>query len=232
MFTAQAQSHPTPGIPGEITDSKAMRWLYGNYDAAKNRSKNGSTSIAVYATQSLVVDGQRQRYLYTWSNDEGNDCHGCGVTLGGAMFAQEGAWWVEKANQRSITDFGSNGLPPIGKTVEWGKGKAGLVADNGWIGSGVASSYQSLYGFEGGSFRRIFEVQTLYNNGGAMKPDPEECFEAVWSFGAPGPDGVFDIVLKMKNVGKKAEGNPAPGVYRYDGKAYRHTKTQELLGKP
>jgi hypothetical protein len=232
VCTARAQEHTTPGIAGEITAAKAMRWLYGNFDAAKNRSKRDSTYTWVYAQQSLVVDGQRQWYLYTWSNEEGNDCHGCGVTLGGAMFAKEGAWWVEKANQGSILGFGSMGVPPIGKTVEWGKGKAGLIAENGWIGSGVLTNYQLLVGFEGGSFRTIFDTQIQLENGGGLHPDPDECFEAVLSFGAPGPDGVFDIVVKMKNLGKKAAGYPAPGLYRYDGKVYRHTKTQATLGKP
>jgi hypothetical protein len=222
----------TPGIAGEISGPEALKWIYGNYDPMKKRSSSGAEFVQEYATQSGTVKGERQWFLYTTANEESHTCHGCQVKLGAAIFVKQGQWWVVKTDQRGVTEMGSYGVAPPAKVVKWGTASFGLLMEDGWISSGVVTSYQSLLGFDGATFRKIFEVQTFYNEGGSLKPDPDAAWEAPWSFGAPGPDGIFDILVRLKSKGKRAKGYPAAGVYRYDGGVYRNIQTQAGLGKP
>ena len=224
----RGQEHSTPGIPGEITGPKALKWLFGNYDAVKRQSESGGAFVQVYRTQNAVVNGERQWFLYTWENEATNTCHGCQGTLGAAMFAKQGQYWVEKSHDGGLDHIGSYGLPQGAKPVQWGAQSYGLVVDNGFTQAGFSNSFQLLYGFEDGSFRRIFEI-ALSNQGG-VEPY-ENNWEAKWTFGPPGLAGVFDVVVKMVSQGKLAEGFPVPGIYRYDGKVYRHFGTHKELGE-
>jgi hypothetical protein len=85
-LTLAGQDHSKPGIAGEINEAKAMKWLFGNYHPKTQRSTDGSNYTQVYESQPAVVDGKRQWYLYTFSNEESHDCHACSGTLAAVMF--------------------------------------------------------------------------------------------------------------------------------------------------
>ena len=223
-----AQEHTTPGIAGQITDAKAMKWLYGNYDAKAHTSEIADTLASPYASQSATADGKQQWYFYWHWNEKNNTCHGCMVNLGAALFQKEGDWWVEKISDQNITAMGNSGNPPPSRTVKWGPGRYGLVLEDGYLGYGVLTQHQHLIGLVGTSFQIIFSINVSFNNGGAIDPDPEENFETKWTFGPAGPKDAFDLVVKVEK-GKHATETPVPGVYRFDGEVYRDIKTGEAL---
>jgi hypothetical protein len=55
------------------------------------------------------------------------------------------------------------------------------------------------------------------------------------AFVPPGQNGYYDIELTMTSKPTRKLGHdhavPLPGVYRYDGKTYRHVGTQVSLGE-
>jgi|SRR5579872_1824715 len=223
-----AQEHTTPGIAGQINEARAMKWLFGNYDPQTHTSELGDSYASPYASQHVTVNGRQQWYFYTWSNQKTNTCHGCPVQLGAALFEKEGNWWIEKVSDENVTAMGNSGNPPVSHTVKWGPDKYGLVLEDGYMGFGVLTEHQYLIGLVDGSFRVIFSINLSSNNGGAIDPDPERNFDATWTFGSPGPQGAFDVVVSVEK-GKHATETPLPGIYRFDGEVYRDSKTGKVL---
>ena len=219
------------GIAGEIDGPKALRFLYGSDDAA------AAASVGVYRVQSAVVNGEHRWFLYTVASQENNNCHACTVALGAAMFVKRGEQWIKKYHDPEVGRIGSYGMPPEAKPIQWGRQAFGLLVDGGWTGQGLTTSSQALFGFEDGKCRLIFGVLLSSDDGASLSPDRERSFEATLSFVSPAatgifdPAAIFDLVIKVTNRGKRAEGVPAAGVYRYDGKVYRHIKTHAELGK-
>jgi len=235
LATARAQS--SESIDGEINEAKAMRLLFGNYDPKQRASTLPEKTFAeVYATQSATIDETRLWFLYTTSNTPDNKCHACQVTLGAAAFEQQGSRWVKKVDNRKLDSIGHDGYAQDSKPVQWGTKSFGLLVDNSWTGYGQLSSWQSLYGYESGTFRLIFTIPLSDTNGFSLLPDNEKyAWDAAWRFGPPSANGVFDIAvtLKMGSI-PKAKGQreriPVAGTYRYDGKTYKHRQTSVPLG--
>jgi hypothetical protein len=228
-----AQSHAVPAISGEINEAKALKFLYGNYDSASH----GSTSrvagqdwyVGPYAKQSGVIDGKEVWFLYTTANWKGNDCHACQVTLGAAVFEKQGTQWVKRVDERNVSTIGSYGVPLDAKAVQWGNQSYGLLVENGWTGYGQISGGQTLFGFENGKFCDVFSIATMDTNAGSLAADKDKySWEAKWKFGAAGPTGAFDLVVTLDPRNRYQRGPegrkrvPLVGVYRYDGKVYRH----------
>ena len=237
--------HAQTGIEGDITPAKALKWLYP--ESSKATAKTivaGDSYIEVYTVQQAMVNGEPQWYLCTTAvpkDERERGCHACSVMLGAAMFARQGGRWIERANNPELAGVGSFSMPPEKRTAQWGKQAYGLVLHDGWVGSGVISGFETLYGLDRGSFRIIFTLPVYYSNGASLAEDKDKfVWEATWSFRPPASNGIFDVVVKMKSDDRRAhtvaarergEGAPEPGVYRYDGKVYRHVRTHTELGK-
>jgi hypothetical protein len=200
-----------------IDAAKAMRRLYGNYNAKDGTSVASSDlTVTLYATQDAVIDGKRLWFLYTTSNTPHNDCHACTVHLGAAVFEQQPNRWVKIRDNSDIAQIGNWGAPLESKPVKWGTQAYGLVVCGGFTGQGTVVADQTLFAYEKGDFRQIFLVRVS----DYAKPE--------WSFGPPAANGIFDVIVRLKpDVGR--EGLPAPGVYRYDGTEYKNTRTHEPL---
>jgi hypothetical protein len=214
----------------------ALKLLYGNYDAkAGTSAAEDEVIVSVYATQAAIINGRRTWFLYTTSNRKNNDCHACAVTLGAAAFEEQAGTWVKKVDNRHLAEIGSWGTAQACKPVQWGTQAYGLIVEGGWTGQGETSSFQTLYGFENGVFRSIFNLQLSDGNGGTGDPaDKVFGWEAEWSFGPPAPNGIFDLILKLKpgnTYPPGREGIPVPGVYRYNGSAYKHLEKEVVLSQ-
>jgi hypothetical protein len=226
LFALAQAGFGQQAVTGPIDAAKALKALYGNYDVKTRTSTDSNSIVGIYETQDGVINGKRVWFLYTTSNTKSNDCHACQVTLGAAIFEQQGDKWVNIVDDRSITQTGSYGQPQPGKPVQWGKDAYGLMIDEGWTGQGTTTNFISLWGFENGSFKHVFEVQVLEASDGYFAADHKpHSWEIQWSFGPPAPNGIFDLVFKMKPgsyIPPGAEGLPVPGVYRFDGSRYKH----------
>jgi hypothetical protein len=208
----RGQSPPTPGISGEIGVPQALKFLYGNFDEDRGGSTDGFDYVTEYAVQDVTVDSERRWFLYTVAyHGENQTCHACELMLGAAVFAKQGDGWILKAKERELGGIGSYGAAPYEppKTVQWGKTLFGVVVEDGWTGYGTSESWRTLFGFDGVKFRVIFGKKVVYG-------------DAPWSYRPPGSNGVFDIVIATKDHSKRAKDYALPGVYRYDGKEYRH----------
>jgi len=151
------------------------------------------------------------------------------------MFEKQGGKWVNKVDQRNLASMGSYGVAGERKPVQWGSHAYGLLVNDGWGGYGQFTSFQNLHGFENGSFRHIFNIQLSDTNGASLNPE-KYGWDAEWKFGPPAPNGIFDMVVRLKpgNSYPKEPGNrkgvPVQGVYRYDGTVYKHLVKHVSLG--
>jgi len=233
-----AQTPPQLEVQGEITAAKALTLLYGNYDPQEKQSRHGQY-IMPLDERTLVLDGKRQWFLLTLSNSYGRA--GCPLpclgTMGVAVFEQRGPVWVLKANERKLCkDCDSQGdivHTPSWNPIQWGTNAVGLLIDEDSGGCGYAANYRALYALSGAGFRRIFSIKTSdsFSPGGCTPIEGPYRWEAALDFGPPGPDGIYDIVVKMTSPPtrqryRKDSLIPFAGVYRYDGKIYKHVRTQ------
>jgi hypothetical protein len=152
--------------------------------AEMHESQVTSDHVAnVYASQAITVDGKKEFFLYTTFNTPGSDCHACQVTLGAALFEQDGTRWVVKADNRSVGTIGHDGYAQDAKPVQWGTKRYGLLVDDSWTGYCQISTWQTLYGFENGSFRWILTIHTSDTNAASLAEAKDNYgWDAEWRF--------------------------------------------------
>jgi hypothetical protein len=227
-----------PAIQGKIDVPKALKLLYGNYDA-KAGSSAGKDGLLVteYAVMDVVEEGKTRWILYTTANAPSNTCHGCNVALGVAMFEKQGDLWILKTENKELSHIGSYGVAGDCKKVKWGTNSYGLLVDGGWTGYGNMTSWQTLFAYDKGAFRAIFGLTTSDTNAFSLEPDKDKYgWEITWAFDKPAPNGIFDIVVKEKapssypTAAHHKKSGSRPGVYRYDGKDYWRLQQRVKLG--
>ena len=161
--------------------------------------------------------------------------------MGVAAFEQQGPAWVLRANVGKLCKDCGDSLGDIVHAPEWdpilwGDNAYGLllVEDSG--GCGYSTKYKILYSFEGGGFRRIFSIKTSdsFFPGGCTPIEGPYSWDADVDFGPPAPNGIYDVVVKMTSPPtrqryRKDSLIPLAGIYRYDGKIYKHLRTQTPL---
>ena len=239
-----AQVPPKPLIEGEITAAKALQLLYGNYDQQQKQSKQGEKYVMRLDEREVMMDGKRQYILFTVSNGYGLiTCPlPCLGTMGIAMFEQQGKNWVLQVNQPKLCkDCDSNGdvvHGPSWQTIQWGEHAFGLLLTEDPGGCGYSARIQTLYGLANDGFQKIFKVKLFdsFIPGGCTPIEEPYNWEADLDFVPPGQNGHYDVEVTMTSKPSKKRlkddlSIPAPGVYRYDGKTYRHVGTQLPLGE-
>jgi hypothetical protein len=223
---------PRAVVTGPISEATAMKAWFGNYDTKTKTSRVDDRLASVLNTQVGTIGGQPVWILYTVLRQENNDCHGCTASLAAAQFVKRGnGWQLQHTGQ--VDELGSFGTVSAKEAVAWGREAYGLVIYHGWTGQGQVIMAEQLFGFDGGSFRRIAALSLGQDNSGAV-PDPQDAFawQASWKFGAPNAAGIFDIQITLDPKNRYAAGPdgrkevPLPGVYRYDGRQYRHVSAK------
>lgn len=157
------------------------------------------------------------------------------------MFEQQGKNWVLQVHEPQLCkECGSNPdivHGPSWETIQWGEHAFGLLLTDDPGGCGYSARIQTLYGLANGEFQKIFKVQLFdsFIPGGCTPIEESYTWEAELAFVPPGQNGHYDIELNMTTKPTRKLGDdhtiPIPGVYRYDGKTYRHVGTQVPLGE-
>jgi hypothetical protein len=182
-------NHKTPTTPlalavrGDFSASKALTYLFGNYDPA---SKTSSVAITnekgerSTGRSNLILDrpfsqgGEQKHLLVTSTAATGVDCHACDAGIGAYVFvSREGGWIAE------ITDN------EIGRSGAWGDaGKAALVkfapevygfslrTDD--MHQGEADSSEVFVAPVNGHFHPVLSLEIASDNAGNCGPtDPD-----------------------------------------------------------
>lgn len=163
---------------------RAMRMLYGNYDAAKKSSlwqgdiylleENGVVSETEGETFSATPllfkpfreEGANKLFLLTATIPEGGDCHACGAHIGMAVLTERGPYWKIEAAQKVVGQYGAYGQPPTPELVRLGPDRFGLTFSWGDMHQGIAEEGVIFIDRDGGIFREILSIETATDTSG------------------------------------------------------------------
>jgi len=213
-------------ISGEINEDSVMRLMYGTYDATSKRStwdisKEGFDNVwggggfqtkTAYSSVNLAKYFQQagiDRYIVvTETTEPNNDCHVCGIIIGGAVFSKVNNGWRLDALNKDITGLGAWGRGPGGELVKIGSNKYGVLFRSGDAHQGFTSEAVTIIGDVGNSIKELVTItDTAGGNGGVGHPDvPEFEYNSVIEF-VPGNDTNYFDLSVTKSGTKMSENN-------------------------
>lgn len=235
-----------------------MKMLYGNFDAKAQRSLWSPASfdtvpgaladaasifhradppsafLTVLSTATIMgADGKPEFQLFTYAEptNDPNDCHACGVLVGGAKFQLDGTRLTLKTHQPFAFASGSWGKPPSARTVIWGNNLAGVETGSGFTGQGYTVSSTTLHAWRDGQIEEIYTVNTHYDNSGAMigEDDKRRMCQAELKFGKQGPNGANEFTVTTTLFMEPDMNKPSSTtteLFVYDGQRYVNAATK------
>jgi hypothetical protein len=168
---------------GDFSASKALTFLFGNYDAA---SKSASVIVSDQSAQqsrgtsTLILDksfaqGAEQKHLIVVSTAiSGEDCHACDAGIGAYLFVRRGDGWIAEIVDKEIGRFGAFGTAGKARAIEFGPGLYGfsLTLEDGHQGETDASELFAAP--VDGHFRPVLSLGIESDNlGDCGSTDPE-----------------------------------------------------------
>ncbi len=130
-------------LTGEITEDKAMKLVFGNYDDEEEVSawKPSAADITQLKIDSGAKDvfssillakpmheGNFDKYiLLTGTVPKDYTCHACPATISGFLFSKTGGGWQLDAEQKFIARLGEYGEGPATELVRIGPDKYGVL---------------------------------------------------------------------------------------------------------
>ncbi len=237
-------------IQGEFSIPKAMAVVYGLYDNNLECSKwmclpsdekafgevagpNGEVFTRAVKVLEFEVEGTKNKFLITESprRSEGGweSCHGCGVVMGAALFAEiEGDWFVQAFN-RNLGYYGAFGELPAPTLFAFEKDNYGIRLDNGFTSQGITENQMTLIGLPEGKFSVLLDTLAGFSNEGMFFPGFHEEKAYTWTseIRTPTLPGQAFPQLQLIQSGKRPS-NPL----NEDSpiRAFRDTLRFELVG--
>ncbi len=232
---AEAAANPSrPDVPGgELDEAKAMRFLYGNWDEAKECSiqqpaELPPTLVTVEGAYEVPDTTPGTVLLITAANPEGADSRGQAPTIGGAVFEKVPGGWKVLIRTPAIAEMGSYGRPPDGRLVQIGPKRWGVEYTPGFSNMGITTGGFALIAEGNGALRQVLALTgTSEENGGACDEDEDNCyaFDSEARYVPGGNADWFDveIITSGSRAGRdgKAEDFSETKRFVFDGKAYR-----------
>lgn len=224
---------PSKLISGEYDDAKAMKLVFGNYNASEKRSavkldaagvkesglnagddtKSLDVTASVYFSKpfrQLILD--RRLLLFTFVPPN-YDCHACAPSLGGALFSKvEGGWKLDSISRHILTD-GAFGELPEPKMIKLGKERVGIAIETGFTSTGVTEGGLYLVAEVDGKLKEVFLLPEAFgDNGGNCGDDLGPCwsFESKFNYVPGGNDEWFDVVVATTGTEKNDKDEIVP----------------------
>ncbi len=254
IFNFYRPTGDQPYFIGRFTPKAAMTLLFENFDDSKQGSLWNNVSLstlpkdasadairAVFGGKQqaggfakvyrLFEPTQKTRYLFfsTIENGAGtgeasNECHACGVLLGGAVFEKQGLFWILRERNLFLGAIGSWGkAPEEAKLVQWSAGHHGLMVVEGSGGQGVEVETTEFFGFNGQRLARVFSTTTGYDD---CASGEEHCNS--WSVQPRfvTMNGPYDVILEPNDKGHGPDAESSR--FHFNGSTYVDTE----LGLP
>jgi hypothetical protein len=217
-------------LSGRADAGKALRLLYGNYDAGQGSARwtlsqpeierfefnpddfeKGRRDVFVKLVfWGLFKQGGQERYiLITGAAPPHYECHACAPIIGGAIFSRSGNVWKLDTDTRFITRMGSYGeVNSDGLLVSIGPDRHGVLFRPGWTGQGYTYQSVVILGETGGEIREIASIpQTDGDNVGTCGEKEEPANQPCFSYQArvdfvPGRNREYHD-LRIRTTGTK-----------------------------
>jgi TPR repeat protein len=230
-----------------------MSLLFGNFDSGKRTSLwkvpleqvaendwgNGVRFIFANTGNGLVrpyyarqVNKTAYLFFTTIENHEapqgnqavGHVCDFCAVLLGGAIFEQQGHYWLLKSKNLFLDTIGSHGKPPEDRRLrEWATGLHGLEIVDETRDPDLSAKTTSFFGFHGNELYRVFNINTASNDCILLENPDRLGYDANYDckdqkgdiefIASHDSKGVFD--LEFRSATKFRYGSIATSVSRY-----------------
>jgi hypothetical protein len=175
-----------PDVAGEFDEAKAMTFLYGNWDEAKECSLEktgakdapGSPSLVTVEGAYEIPDTSPERVLFiTAANGEGEDSHAQAPSIGGVLFEKVPGGWKAVLRTEEIVKLGSYGKPPDGRLVQVGPKRWGVEYTPTFGAMGVTEGGLALIAETGGALRLLLSLPEISaENGGDCDEEQETCY--------------------------------------------------------
>ncbi len=216
---------PSKLISGEYDDAKAMKLLFGNFNAKEKQSKLKLTAAEIKELDlNGVEDGQpsdmfatvylskpfrqlvieRRMLLFTLTPPQ-FECHACQPALGGALFSKvEGGWRLDSVNRHILTNGAYGGLPEP-EVIKIGKERSAVLIEVGYTSTGTTVGGLSLVAEVNGKLKEVLEVdETFGNNGGNCGDDLGPCwsFESKYNYVPGSNEEWLDVVVATTGTEK------------------------------
>lgn len=205
---------PVRGLTGQIDAGKAMHFLFGNFDAARQTSRwekialpkeladndyfrPGVAGLARPLLAQLYEEDKQIKFmLLTQTRPAGErfDCHACAPLLSGFVFVHQEETWVLETEDRYITFAGKYGEGPEAKLAQIGPTHFGVICRGSDVNQGYSSAYAFVLAPRGGKFRELINLDLGGDNEGAVvagKKDKDYwAYRAEYEF-VPGSEAAF-----------------------------------------
>jgi hypothetical protein len=190
---------PVISLEGDFDNTKAMRAIYGSYNADLKRAQwkpskaeldrfNFYDNIkTVYSrvlfSKQFQQNGTERIFVLTRNVPPKEECEDCVPVIGGAAFTKVGQEWQMSAPNKAITRTGTIGDLSAGKIVKLGNERYGVLFQWRTVNQGVTEEGHLLIAETKEGLKEVFSMVTGGNNKiyceekGLYQDDP-----ACWSF--------------------------------------------------
>lgn len=171
---------PVVSLEGEFDAAKALRAVYGTYNAEQKRAQWKPTKEELnrfsfynniqtlysraYFTKPFQQNGVERYFVITRTAPAKADCEDCVPVLGGAVFTKNGEEWALDAQSKMITRTGSHGELSAGRLVKLGANKYGVLFHWKAISEGVAEEGDMLITETKSGLKEVFSMITGGDN--------------------------------------------------------------------
>lgn len=177
---------PVVSLEGEFDSAKALRAVYGSYNAEQKRAQWKPTREELnrfsfynniqtlysraYFSKPFQQNGAERYFVITRTAPSKADCEDCVPVLGGAVFTKTGEEWELNAQSKLITRTGLHGVLSAGRMVKLGAEKYGVLFHWKSTNEGIAEEGDLLIAETKGGLKEVFSMIT----GGDNKKHCEE----------------------------------------------------------
>lgn len=197
--TEEKAPPPIVSLEGEFDSAKALRAVYGTYNAEQKRAQWKPTKEELnrfsyynniqilysraYFTKSFQQNGLERYFVITRTAPSKSDCEDCVPVLGGAVFTKNGEEWELNAQSKLITRTGLHGELSNGRVVKIGAEKYGVMFHWKATNEGITEEGDLLIAETKNGLKEVFSMVTGGDNKkhceaiGAYADDP-----ACWSY--------------------------------------------------
>ncbi len=171
---------PTISLEGEFDNAKAMRAIYGSYNADQKRAQwrpakgeldrfSFYSDIKTVSSRVLFAKAFQQNeteryFVITRTAPTKEDCDDCVPVIGGAVFTKAGNEWQLDTQSKAITRTGMQGEMSGGKVVKIGADKYAVLFHWKAANLGVTEEGDLLIAEAKSGLKEVFSMVTGGNN--------------------------------------------------------------------
>jgi len=163
------------------------------------------------------------------SREKNRTCHACPVNIGIVIYSKSGYKWKKTYEQKNVATLGEFGKLPEAMVAKMGEDNFGIIFYNKTMAQGHYSESSILFAMVGGKVKKVFQVNTHYDNHGYVQGTDMEPSEsnAEFQFIPIKNKEFYDIKVVTTDTNSNSDDSNTnilltkTEIYKFDGSEYK-----------